>query len=419
MVRGISRRKFVFACAGGASSVLMLNSLPQLMGAPSARADLIERQRSVLLVVFLRGGFDGLSLVCPSYGPDRRDYEAARPNLALPLQGPTAALPLDERFSLNSMAQPLHGLFKDNQLSFVLGSGLPVPSRSHFVAQTLMELGVERTGVDNRGWLTRFLLNNPSKAAVIGALRPTSLQGAENIMAYSRLRGLGLEGSQQYQMQLRSALRGLYGRKEVDGGYGLTALNMLDEFEELSLRSKNKEKEKAELPSGEIAQKFAIAGELLQRDLSLQVLTLDVGGWDTHRQQGSHGDGYFAKQLASLSKAIADFHKQTLLRSNAWVTTIVLSEFGRRLMENSNRGTDHGHGNVMMVVGPRVRGGTLQGRWPGLANENLFERADLAVTTDVRWVLHQALQTLAPGISLESVFPGAAVTKNDELKLFV
>jgi len=406
MSLSLKRREFLLGMTGGVTSVLLLNSLEEKGFLKSvARADLVERSRNVLLVVFLRGGFDGLSLVCPVQGQDRRDYESARPTLALPLTGESAALKLDEQFALNAAAKPLHGLFLEKRLAFIQSCGLPIPSRSHFAAQALMELGVSRTGADNRGWLTRFMAQHPSKAAVIGPLRPTSLQGADNIMAYNRLRGLGLEGSPQQQVQLRSALRSLYSQQGRSGGYGLTALNMLDELEDISLKMGTKDK--TELPSGEIAQKFAIASQLLQRDPKLQIMTLDIGGWDTHRQQGSTDDGYFAKQLANLSRALVDFHQQSLTSSNAWVTTVVMSEFGRRVKENSNRGTDHGHGNIMMVVGPRVRGGQLLGQWSGLSNEKLFERADLAVTTDSRFVLHKCLQALAPQVSLKSIFPDA------------
>jgi len=418
MTLRIKRREFLFGVAGGVSSVCLLNSLPfARLACPEARADLLDKNRHVLVVVFLRGGFDGLSLICPTEGQDRRDYESARPHLGLPLTGPFAALRLDDRFAINSAAQPLHSLFNEKRLAFIQACGLPVPSRSHFAAQTLMELGVSRTGEDNRGWLTRFIEQVPCKAAAVGALRPTSLQGAPGIMAFARLKGLGLEGSSAQQVQLRSALRKLYGESGQTASYGQTALNMLDELEDIFLRPQGKDK--FDLPSGEIAQKLAIAAHLLQRDEKLQLVTLDIGGWDTHRQQGSTGDGYFAKQLGLLSRSLADFYQQMLTTTNAWVTTVVMSEFGRRLKENGNRGTDHGHGNVMMVMGPRIRGGMLHGRWPGLANENLFERSDLAATTDSRLVLHRCLQTIAPQLTMNAVFPRAESSSASELNLLL
>lgn len=416
MTLSIKRREFLFGIAGGMSSVYVMNSLPfSQLPVPQARADLLDKSRHALVVVFLRGGFDGLSLICPTEGQDRRDYESARPHLGLPLTGPMAALRLDDRFAINSAAQPLQTLFNDKRLAFIQACGLPVPSRSHFAAQTLMELGVSRTGEDKRGWLTRFIEQVPCKAAAVGALRPTSLQGAAGIMAFARLKGLGLEGSSAQQVHLRSALRRLYGEAGQTASFGQTALNMLDELEDIGLRTRGKDK--SDLPSGEIAQKFAITAQLLQRDEQLQLVTLDIGGWDTHRQQGNIGDGYFAKQLGLLSRALADFYQQMLTTTNAWVTTVVMSEFGRRLKENGNRGTDHGHGNLMMVLGPRIRGGVLHGRWPGLANENLFERADLAVTTDSRLVLHRCLQTIAPQLTLNAVFPRADASSASELNL--
>lgn len=418
MSNRIKRRDFIIGLSGGAASVCLLNSLPQnLIKSSLAQADLLEKNRHVLLVVFLRGGFDGLSLICPTQGQDRKDYEAARPQLALPLSGDEAALKLDDSFAMNAAAKPLHLLFQQKRLAIVHACGLPVPSRSHFAAQTLMELGITRLGEDQRGWLTRFMQQFPSKAAAIGPLCPTSLQGASDIMAYARLKGLGLEGPTAQQVQLRSILRKLYASSGESTRYGVTALNMLDEIEDISLRLQ--QKDKSELPSGEIAQKFAIAGHLLQRDPKLQLMTLDIGGWDTHRQQGSTGEGYFAKQLGQLSRAIADFHQQALGASNAWVTTVVMSEFGRRVKENSNRGTDHGHGNVALVFGPRVQGGTFYGRWPGLANESLFERSDLAVTTDIRSVLQKCLQGLAPQANLSSIFSGLEAKSVEGLNFLI
>ncbi|NBW80404.1 DUF1501 domain-containing protein [bacterium] len=414
----MKRRNFLLALAGGFASVEILNSsLASRARVLSAQGDLLEKNRNVLLVVFLRGGFDGLSLVCPSAGDDRKSYEAMRPSLALPLAGDDAILKLDDQFGLNAAAKPLHEIFKQKRLAFVHGCGLPVSSRSHFAAQTLMELGVTRSGADNRGWLTRFMQKFPCKAAVIGPLRPTSLQGNENTLAYTRLRGLGLDGSPAAQNQLRSSLRELYASHGSNGQYGLGALNMLDELEDLSfVTSPNS---KVELPSGEIAQKFALASQLLQRDQKLQIIALDIGGWDTHRQQGSSGDGYFAKQLSQLSKAMSEFYQSGLASTTAWVTTVVMSEFGRRVKENGNRGTDHGHGNTMMVLGPRVQGGSVYGRWPGLANDALFERADLAVTTDVRSVLFRCLQAISPTVTAQDVFGDIDKQLNPELKLFV
>ncbi|NBX17495.1 MAG: DUF1501 domain-containing protein [Proteobacteria bacterium] len=405
MTRPVNRRELLLGAAGGLSSVVLLDSLfkgewPVFQ----ASADLVEKNRNVLVVVFLRGGFDGLSFVCPTQGQDRVFYDAARPTLALPLSGPHASLKLDERFGMNAAAKPLFDLYGQKRLALWQSCGLPVPSRSHFAAQVLMELGASRSGADSRGWLTRFLQQHPLKAAVIGPLRPTSLKGAADIMAYNRLRGLGLTGAAEPQSQLRNALRRLYGQQGADGTYGLSALNMLDELEELSLKGKPAENQE-QSTGGEIGQKFSIAAQLLQKDPKLQVLTLDIGGWDTHRQQGNTGDGYFAKQLGQLSAAAADFQQQCLASGNAWVTTVFMSEFGRRLKENGNRGTDHGHGNVVAVVGPKVRGGQVLGQWSGLSNEQLFERSDLAVTTDVRLILIECLRSVVPDVSLKTVFP--------------
>ena len=407
-----SRRDFL-ASAGAVGVSLFLPSRKNRF-VPAAEANLLARNRNVLVVVFLRGGFDGLGLICPTQSPDRGIYEAARPNIGISLQVPHAAIPLNDSFALNPAAKPLLNLFEQKQLAFVHACGLSTPSRSHFVAQSQLDLGNSRANEFNNGWLTRFLQSSHCKTAAIGSLKPASLLGNEEALVLPRFRNLGLDGSQLQQRQLRTALRGLYSQNNQQTKYGISALNALDEIESLSLPSLAKTL--PELPQGEIAQKFALASRLIKHDRNLGLLTLDIGGWDTHRQQGTTGDGYFAKQLNSLSQALADFHMETLSASDAWVTTIVFSEFGRRLKENASRGSDHGHGNVALLLGSNVKGGQFHGQWPGLSHDKLFERSDLAATTDLRLIFSEFLKLREPEIQFERIF-GKSISRV-ELDLF-
>lgn len=411
MASQYSRRDFLI----GSGSMALTVFTPALswMTPSHARANLIERNRNVLVVVFLRGGFDGLGLLCPATGADRAAYEASRPNVGIPTKGPDAGRPLADDFLINPAAQPLQSLFEQRHLAFVHACGLPKPSRSHFAAQSLVELGNAHAGEFATGWITRFLKLSPCKIAAIGNLKPASLIGHENLLLVPRLKGLGLDGSPAHQRQIRSLLRGLYSNDKGKVLYGHDALNMLDEVENLSLAALAKNL--PDLPSGEIAQKFSLAAQLIQHDPQLGMVTLDIGGWDTHRQQGTNGDGYYARQLANISQAMHDFHRQMMGAGNAWVTTLVLSEFGRRLKENASRGTDHGNGNVVMLKGARVKGGRLHGQWPGLAHDKLFERADLAATTDIRNVMHEFLKIREPGLKFESIFGGKQQTHQLDL----
>ncbi|MBM3382527.1 MAG: DUF1501 domain-containing protein [Betaproteobacteria bacterium] len=400
MKNNYTRRDFL--AASGALSVSFF--LPRLGNTiqPQASANLVERNRHVLVAVFLRGGFDGLGFICPTQAPDRAPYEAARPNIGVPLSGNDAALPLTESFALNAAAKPLLPIFQQKQMAFVHACGLVTPSRSHFAAQSLVDLGSTRPGEFNSGWLSRFLKAHPCRTAAIGALKPASLLGSDEPLVLPRFKGLGLDGSPKQQRLMRTALRNIYSRPQDDARYGIAALNMLDEIENLALPSLAKNL--PDLPSGEIPQKFALAAELIKHDKKLGLVTLDIGGWDTHRQQGTTGEGYFAKQLATLSTALADLHKETLSATDAWVTTIVFSEFGRRLKENASRGSDHGHGNLVMLMGSKVKGGQFHGQWPGLIHEKLFERADLAATSDLRQVFFEFLKLRAPQLQFTDVF---------------
>lgn len=403
MKPNFSRRDFLFQTATGALGLSLLSNNGLLSALSNvAQANLIERQRNVLVVVFLRGGFDGLGLVCPRSGPDRTHYEAARPTLALPLTGESAAIPLNDNFALNRAALPLHALYERKQLAFIHACGLNTPSRSHFAAQLQTDLGNAKPAEFNTGWLTRFIGASPCKAAAIGPLSPASYLGTKNLFAFARLKGLGLDGSEARQRLLRTTLRNLYQAGGEKGFYGQMVLDMLDDLEDLGFKQISKNL--PELPSAEIPQRFALASHLIKNDPSLSLLTIDVGGWDTHRQQGTLPDGYFYKQLSTLSQSLSDFHSDMETSSNAWVTTLVFSEFGRRLKENASRGTDHGYGNVVWLCGPKVQGGQIHGRWPGLANEQLFERSDLTVTTDLRQVFGECLKHLAPNLELKRIF---------------
>jgi uncharacterized protein (DUF1501 family) len=278
-----------------------------------------------------------------------------------------------------------------------------------------VDLGNAKPGEFNSGWLTRFMEASPRKAAAIGPLSPASFLGTKNLFAFSRLKGLGLDGSEARQRLLRTSLRNLYQASGEKGFYGQMALDMLDDLEDLGFKQLSKNL--PDLPSAEMPQKFALASHLIRNDPSLSLLTIDIGGWDTHRQQGTQPDGYFYKQLATLSQTLSDFHHDMEATSNAWVTTLVFSEFGRRLKENASRGTDHGHGNVVLLSGPKVQGGQIYGQWPGLANDQLFERSDLSVTTDLRHIFGECLQHLDQNIALEKIF--SVVPKGEKKNLFI
>ena len=175
-----------------------------------------------------------------------------------------------------------------------------------------------------------------------------------------------------------------------------------------------------EYPKGEMGNRMKSVAQLLKMGLHIDVATIDMGGWDTHKNQGQEAEGFFAKQVEQLSESLQALYQDLYVDGAnsplARTTIVVMTEFGRRLRENINRGTDHGHGGMMLVLGESVRGGQVYGSWPGLKTEQLYERADLAVTTDFRAILSEVLHHRRAERALASVFPGYTVPK--ELGLF-
>jgi uncharacterized protein (DUF1501 family) len=377
-----------------------------LLGAADAGA---SPGQELLVVVFIRGGWDALNLVTPLSGPDRAIYEAARPTLQLPATGPKAVLPLDDRFGLHPSARALHGLYTAGQLAIVHATGLTADTRSHFEAQAMLESGVASKPAPAGGWLARWLRLRAGAEAVAGAvvrglapsaLLPALLEGEGDAVALPGLQAAQLGARREVANAQRQALRALYGAQtDVLARHVRTALDVLDALEGASLAPPPAE---AEYPRGELGNRLKLVAQLSRSGVGLRAVAVDVGGWDTHRNQGRGAEGPFAQNVAQLSDALGALVKDL---SGTPMTLAVFSEFGRRLKENASQGSDHGHGGVMLVLGDGVRGGRVLGPWPGLASDALYQRADLAVSTDYRAVLSELLQA-PPGL-----FPGYAANQ--------
>jgi uncharacterized protein (DUF1501 family) len=366
-------------------------------------------EAETLVVVFLRGACDGLSIAAPISGEDRALYEAARPSLAVPLNGEKAALRLDDRFGFHSSARGLHALFQEKKLAVIHAAGLTSDSRSHFDAQLFMELGTPNRKNTGKGWIARYIeaLVPPvgrkiscMDAIALGNLVPTSLLAAPQVAVINNLNGFNLTGRPDVQTEQRIALRSMYEGSGWLSRYGMETLEAIDTLE--GTRSDGYVPSNgANYPKAEIGNRLKSLAQLIKMNLGLRVATVEMGGWDTHKGQ----EGKFSANLSQLSDALLAFHQDI---SGKNTTVIVMSEFGRRLKENASRGTDHGHGNMMMVLGERIHGGKVYGKWPGLKTEQLYDRADLAVTTDYRQVVTDVLlggSRLAHGRVAE-IFPG-------------
>ena len=350
-----------------------------------------------LVVVFLRGGADGLALV-PPVGDDA--YHRARPRLRVKEQG---APRLDERFALNPGLAPLHALYAAGELAVVHAVGSEDTTRSHFEAQDLMEHG----GVMGGGWLGRFLRFRPAgdrsralAAVSFGTRLPEVLRGAP---AATVLRSLDDFSLGDGGVALVGALEGLY---HSDGGVlrgaardTMRALARLDAVRTAPYR----EEHGAAYGDDDLARSLRQVAQLVKAQVGLEAVSIDVHGWDSHFAQGT----LIEPLMAQVAAAIAAF-RTDLAGAMARTTLVVMTEFGRRVAENVSLGTDHGRGSVMLVAGGGVRGGRIYGEWPGLEADGLEGPGDVAVTTNFRDVLAPVLVRHGAAEVLGRVFPGHA-----------
>lgn len=372
----------------------------------------------ILVHVFLRGGIDGLNLVMPIAGADRGHYETARPDLAVPLTGPNAALGLDAQFGLNSRAAPLHDLFTNGSLAVINATGIStVASRSHFDSMSYIELGTPGQLTTPTGWMTRHLAsatNLPPEITVpalaVGGTQQQSLQGSFESLNIGDINDFRLNtGPSTWRNAQRVALRKMFQRGTSSlHETGIQALDALD-IVELNVVGGYTPANGAVYPSGSFGDHLELLAQMIKLDLGLRVATIDVGGWDTHNGQGDEGGGNYGNRVQNLAEGLMAFFTD-LDGAGAdnytnRMTLVVQSEFGRRLRENADNGTDHGHGNVMLALGGQVNGG-IYGQWPGLSNEQLFDGADLEVTTDYRTVLSEVLIRRLANNQLGAIFPG-------------
>ncbi len=402
----LTRREFLVGCSTAIAAMAGAKLNLTVFGSPLA-----EPEQKILVNVFLRGGCDALNIVPPIAGEDRGYYEAARPQLKISTSGVEAAIPLNSQFGIHPAAASLHGLFQDNKLAIVQACGLHEDTRSHFAAMEYMETGTPGNKGTNNGWLTRHLLSAQGLAGdplipfmALGNQHPTSLQGNPDTLVTSRLDRFNLSsGHYQWRDAQRFSLRKLYEGSNSVQVAGLEALNALDVIE-LQNFDAYVPSNGAQYPTGSFGDQLKSIAQMIKLQLGLQIVTLDLGGWDTHNNQGNGGGGYFAGLLRQLADGLSAFYTDLDTQYTSRITITVMSEFGRRLRQNDDDGSDHGHGGIMLLLGGEVNGG-LYGPWPGLRNDQLYDGADLAVTTDYRQVLSEILIRRFANPNLGIIFP--------------
>ena len=407
-----TRRSFMMGCSAAIAAMAGSRLSFAAFGDPDAG-------REVLVTIFLRGGADLLSLVAPIDGPDRGHYQAARPQLALPTTGDGALLPLDLQFGLHAAAAPLHTLFQGGKVAIVHACGMSVDTRSHFDAQEYIELGTPGSRAIATGWITRHLRTMPG--APIGALmpslavgnaQPTSLLGDRETVSMDDPDDFDIgTGPWLWRDAQRLALRRLYGRGDTAahraGIQAMNAMDLVEAFAGADVPPANG----AAYPDTDFGRHMRMIAQIVRLNIGLRAATIDLGGWDTHENQAYGAGGWFGELTGNLTGAMAALYRDlddgVADPLSAHLTVVVVSEFGRRVRENADRGTDHGHGNPIIVVGGSVNGG-LYGAWPGLAPDALYDGADVAVTTDYRRVLAEIVVRRFRNPYLSQVFPGYA-----------
>lgn len=353
-------------------------------------------QPSVLIVVFLRGGADGLHMVVP-HGDDA--YHRARPGIGLKK---TDTLNLDGFFGLHPRLAPLHPFWKDGLLGIIHCAGSEDETRSHFEAQDFMEHG----GLAAGGWLGRFLRSRPETepspltAVAIGPKLPECLRGAPSCAALQSLEGFGLGrgATGAFTRELAALYGGHGGLLGQAGGSALAALGRIESL----TQSPYVPAHGAVYQSDGFSRGLCSVARLIKARVGVQAATVDVDGWDSHITTDTVMNGPLERLGQGLAAFATDLGPAELARTHI----VVMSEFGRRVAENSAAGTDHGRGGVMFVLGGGIVGGRVHGEWPGLDPGNLTGPGDLPVRHNYRNVLAPLLGRLAPGVSLDKVFPG-------------
>jgi len=409
-----TRRGFVAGCSAAIAGMAGARYPSMAFANPKGTVN-----EETLVVIFLRGGMDGLNMVVPLTGADRGYYEAARPNIAVPLSGTNGALSLDGQFGFHRAAQPLHQLYQSGKVAVINAAGLNVANRSHFDAMEFIERGTPGIKTTSSGWLARHLAsaaNLPPEIVMpsvsVGSLQATSLLGDRDTINLSDPDGFNLQiGPWEWRNAQRMALRHMYtGDDTWLHGSGLQALDAMD-IVELNTSGSYTPANGAVYPSGSFGDGLQVIAQMIKLGLGLRVSTFDLGGWDTHNGQGDDGGGGFATRIGTLSEGLAALY-QDLDGAGAAnytnkLTVVVQSEFGRRLFENADRGTDHGHAGPMIVLSGNAIPG-VHGAWPGIGPGQLFDNADVEVTTDFRRVLSEILIRRMGNNRLGYIFPGYA-----------
>lgn len=391
-----------------------------LTNKPVAPRSLVSAEKT-LVVIFLRGGADGLNLVVPHADPA---YRTLRPSIAIPRPGAGAngAIDLDGFFGLHPRLAPLKEFFDSGAARAAHAVGYDKNTRSHFEEQDVWETGIIGNTVNSDGWVNRHLATSagrgPIRAVSIGDSLPRILHGKAPAYAIRGVEDLTLPGRGKNRETIKAGLEHAYctspspsditnARDLLSHGVGAT----LEGIEQLKPLIGNEYTPKATYPQTAIARQLMQLARLIKANVGLEVAEVDYGGWDTHQNQGQGVGGQFADLAGNLAEALAAFAKDLEDKLDD-VLVVTLTDFGRTAAENGTSGTDHGWANCMLMLGGPVASATKAGapkvvtKWPGLAPDQLHEKRDLLHTTDFRDVIAECVRVHLGNEDLQAVLPG-------------
>src|SRR5215472_10393640 len=398
----ITRRVFL---RNSALAVVGTTAVPTFLTRAALGAVEPSTRSKRLVVIFQRGAADGLNIVVPH---GERAYYAMRPSINIPRKD---VLDLDSFFGLHPSLASFQPLWDQRHLAIVHAAGSPDPTRSHFDAQDFMESGTPGLKATQDGWLNRALRSAPApedksafRAISLGPALPRILTGQERAVAVNNINDFGVGGRNPNATPIANTFEAMYDHSSDSVLHG-TGQETFDAVKMLKSAdpAKYKPAPGADYPRGRFGDSLRQLAQLIKANLGVQVAFADIGGWDHHVNEGST-QGQIANVLREFSQSLSAFWID--LGELAEDTVVVtISEFGRTARENGNRGTDHGHANVMFVMGGPVKGGKVYGPWPGLDSSELYEGRDLALTTDFRRVVGEAVFSHLGNTKLEQVFP--------------
>ncbi|HEY6232716.1 MAG TPA: DUF1501 domain-containing protein [Pyrinomonadaceae bacterium] len=367
-------------------------------------------RRKTLIAIFQRGAVDGLNMVVPH---GERSYYDLRPSIAVAKPQPgnaESAIDLDGFFGLHPSLAPFKPLWDSKRLAIVHAAGSPDNTRSHFDAQDYMESATPGVKSTADGWLNRLMQSKADadrslfRAVSLTQTMPRVLQGRAPAIAMSNLADFSIRAGQN-SASVQGGFEAIYGQTVNDllsgtGRETFDAVNYLKKVNPAQYGPENG----AQYPRTPYGNSLLQIAQLIKAGVGLEIAFTDVGGWDTHVNEGN-ARGQLGNLLQQFSAGLAALYTDLGQRMDD-VVILTMSEFGRTARENGNRGTDHGHANAMFVIGNAVRGGKVYGQWPGLKSDQLYEGRDLALTTDFRDVFAEIAQKHLGSNQLSAVFPG-------------